>query len=208
MVRVAGCTLRSRARSHVTEDYPQPHRTAPSARSRRAAEGPHATPSSDGCAAPLAASGSGEHARDVLSTPSARPEVESSRKAVVPRERRWLVAEWNGRAARAARGSRRRAGAAAGARHGRLQASQAPSGVPRNSYRPWGHQGPLGGAVGALEVRATVEMNVYDRYTHTTSPCDAAQKSKVILAQLGIEPGYTVHGKGVKVQSDPTSAVP
>ena len=123
--------------------------------SRRAAEGPHATPSSDGCAAPLAASGSGEHARDVLSTPSARPEVESSQKAVVPRERRWLVAEWNGRAARAARGSRRRAGAAAGARHGRLQASQAPSSVPRNSYRPWGHPGPLGGAVGALEVRAT-----------------------------------------------------
>ena len=118
--------------------------------SRRAAEGPHATPSSDGCAAPLAASGSGEHARDALSTPSARPEVESSRKAVVPRERRWLVEEWNGRAARAARGSRRRAGAAAGARHGRLQASQAPSRVPRNSYRPWGHQGPLGGAVGAL----------------------------------------------------------
>ena len=31
MVRVAGCTLRSRARSHVTEDHPQPHRTAPSA---------------------------------------------------------------------------------------------------------------------------------------------------------------------------------
>ena len=118
--------------------------------SRRAAEGLHATPSSDGCAAPLAASGSGEHARDVLSTPSARLQVGSSRKAVVPRERRWLVAEWNGRAARAARGSRRRAGAAAGARHGRLQASQAPSRVPRNSYRPWGHQGPLGGAVGAL----------------------------------------------------------
>ena len=31
MVRVAGCTLRSRARSHVKEDHPQPHRTAPSA---------------------------------------------------------------------------------------------------------------------------------------------------------------------------------
>ena len=123
--------------------------------SQRAAEGPHATPSSDGCAALLAASGSGEHVRDVLPTPSARPEVGSSRKAVVPRERRWLVAEWNGRAARAARGSRRRAGAAAGDRHGRLQARQAPFRVPRNSYRPWGHPEPLGGAVGALEVRAT-----------------------------------------------------
>ena len=68
--------------------------------SRRAAEGPHATPSSDGCAAPLAASGSGEHARDVLPTPPARLEVGSSQKSVVTRERRWLGAEWNGRGRR------------------------------------------------------------------------------------------------------------
>ena len=137
--------------------------------SRRAAEGPHATPYSDGCAAPLATSGSGEHARDVLSTPSARPEVESSQKAVVPRERRWLVAEWNGRAARTARGSRRRAGAAAGARHGRLRASQAPSRVPRDSYRPWGHLGPLGRGVGAYGGRATVKVNNHVPITHATS---------------------------------------
>ena len=45
MVRVAGCTLRSRARSHVTEDHPQPSSDS-SVGSRRAAEGPHATPSS------------------------------------------------------------------------------------------------------------------------------------------------------------------
>ena len=40
----------------------------------------------------LAASGSVEHASDVLSTPSARLQVGSAQKAVVPRERRWLVA--------------------------------------------------------------------------------------------------------------------
>ena len=80
-----------------------------------------------------------------------------------------LLKSGMGRSAHTARASRRHAGAATGARHGRLRASQAPSRVPRNSYRPWGHQEPLGGAVGALEVRATVEMNVYDRYTHATS---------------------------------------
>ena len=37
-----------------------------------------------------------------------RWEALRNEKAVVPRERRWLVEEWNGRAARAARGSRRR----------------------------------------------------------------------------------------------------
>eukprot|EP00966_Prymnesium_polylepis_P091486 2117607-Prymnesium_polylepis.2 len=47
-------------------------------------------PSSDGCAAPLAASGSGEHARDVLPTPSARLLAGSSDTAVVTREKRWL----------------------------------------------------------------------------------------------------------------------
>ena len=93
--------------------------------------------------------------------PSTQLEAGSSDRAVVTRERRWLVAGWNDsgmtRTARAARAYRRRAGAAAGARHGRLRASQAPSRVPRNSYRPWGHPGPLGGAVGALV------------YTHATS---------------------------------------
>ena len=55
--------------------------------SRRAAEGPHATPSSDGCAAPLALSRcSGEHDHDVLSTPSAQLEAGSSDAAVVTRE--------------------------------------------------------------------------------------------------------------------------
>ena len=96
------------------------------AAARHAPEGPRAAPSCDGCAASLAATGWGEHARDVLSTPTARLEVGSSVRAVVTRERRWLVAEWNGRTARTARASARRAGAAAGARHGRL----APPGKP------------------------------------------------------------------------------
>ena len=43
-----------------------------------------------------ARSGSGEHVRDVLSTTLAQLEVGTSRRAVVTRERRWLVAEWNG----------------------------------------------------------------------------------------------------------------
>ena len=101
------------------------------AAARHAPEGPRAAPSCDGCAASLAATGWGEHARDVLSTPTARLKVGSSVRAVVTRERRWLVAEWNGRTARTARASARRAGAAAGARHGRLRASQAPSSVAR-----------------------------------------------------------------------------
>ena len=63
---------------------------------RHAPEGPRAAPSYDGCAAPLAPSGSGEHVRDVLSATLARLEVGTSRRAVVTRERRWLVAEWNG----------------------------------------------------------------------------------------------------------------
>ena len=71
--------------------------------SRRAAEGPHATPSSDDCAGPLAPSASGENVRDVLSATSARHEVGTSRRAVVTRERRWLVEEWNGWAVRRAR---------------------------------------------------------------------------------------------------------
>jgi hypothetical protein len=104
---------------------------APRRRARHAPEGPRSAPSCDGCAASLAASGWGEHARDVLSTPTARLEVGSSVRAVVTRERRWLVAESNGRTARTARASARRAGAAAGARHGRLRASQAPSSVAR-----------------------------------------------------------------------------
>ena len=99
------------------------------AAARHAPEGPRAAPSCDGCAAPLALSGSGEHGHDVLSTPSAQLQAGSSDRAVVTRERRWLVAESNGRTARTARASARRAGAAAGARHGRLRASQAPYGV-------------------------------------------------------------------------------
>ena len=63
---------------------------------RHAPEGPRAAPSYDGCAAPLAPSASGEHVRDVLSATSARHEVGTSRRAVVARERRWLVEEWNG----------------------------------------------------------------------------------------------------------------
>ena len=74
-----------------------------------------------------------------------------------------------GRTARTARASRRRAGAATGARHGRLRASQAPSGVPRNSYRPWGHLGPLGRGVAAYGVRDTVKMKNHVRMTHATS---------------------------------------
>ena len=103
------------------------------AAARHAPEGHRAAPSCDGYAASLAPSGWGEHARDVLSTPTARLKVGSSVRAVVTRERRWLVAEWNGRTARtaSARASARRAGAAAGARHGRLRASQAPSSVAR-----------------------------------------------------------------------------
>ena len=101
------------------------------AAARHAPEGPRAAPSCDGCAASLAATGWGEHARDVLSTPTARLKVERSVRAVVTRERRWLVAEWNGRTARTARASARRAGAAAGASHGRLWASQAPYSVAR-----------------------------------------------------------------------------
>ena len=67
------------------------------AAARHAPEGPRAAPSCDGCAASLAATGWGEHARDVLSTPTARLEVGSSVRAVVTRERRWLVPESNGR---------------------------------------------------------------------------------------------------------------
>ena len=122
---------------------------------RHAPEGPRAARSCDGCAALLALSGSGEHGHAVLSTPSAQLEAGSSDRAVVTRERRWLVAEWNGRTARTARASMRRAGAATGARHGRLRASQAPSRVPRNSYRPLGHLGPLGRGVAAYGGRAT-----------------------------------------------------
>ena len=66
------------------------------AAARHAPEGPRAAWSCDGCAAPLALSGSGEHARDVLSTPAAWLEVWSSVRAVVTRERRGLIAEWNG----------------------------------------------------------------------------------------------------------------
>ena len=62
---------------------------------RHAPEGPRAASSCDGCAAPLAPSCSGEHGHDVLSTPSARLEAGSSDRAVVTRERRWLVAGWN-----------------------------------------------------------------------------------------------------------------
>ena len=53
-------------------------------------EGPRAAPSCDGCAAPLALPGSGEHGPDVLSTPSAQLQAESSDRAVVTREKRWL----------------------------------------------------------------------------------------------------------------------
>ena len=102
------------------------------AAARHAPEGPRAAPSCDGCAASLASTGWGEHARDVLSTPTARLEAGSSVRAVVTREQRWLVSEWNGRTARTARACTRRAGAAAGARYGRLWASQAPSHVPRS----------------------------------------------------------------------------
>ena len=42
------------------------------AAARHAPEGPRAASSCDGCAAPLALSGSGEHVHDVLSTPSAQ----------------------------------------------------------------------------------------------------------------------------------------
>ena len=60
------------------------------AAARHAPEGPRAARSCDGCAAPLALSGSGEHGHDVLSTPSAQLEAGSSDRAVVTRERRWL----------------------------------------------------------------------------------------------------------------------
>ena len=66
------------------------------AAARHAPEGPRAAPSCDGLAAPLAPSGWGEHGRNVLSTPATRLEVGSSVRAVVMRERLWLVAEWNG----------------------------------------------------------------------------------------------------------------
>ena len=65
------------------------------AAARHAPEGPRAASSCDGCAAPLAPPGWGEHGHDVLSTPSARLEAGSSDRAVVTRERRWLVAGWN-----------------------------------------------------------------------------------------------------------------
>jgi hypothetical protein len=127
-LRLASSTRRSRERSHVPEDHTlcTPTRLAAA---RHAPEGPRSAPSRDGCAASLAASGWGEHACDVLSTPTARLEVGSSVRAVVTREQRWLVSEWNGRTARTARACTRRAGAAAGARYGRLWASQASSGV-------------------------------------------------------------------------------
>ena len=63
---------------------------------RHAPEGPRAALSYDGCAALLAPSASGEHVRGVLSATSAWHEVGTSRRAVVARERRWLVEEWSG----------------------------------------------------------------------------------------------------------------
>ena len=87
-------TCRSRDRSHVPDDHPLGTPTCLAA-ARHAPEGPRAASSCDGCAAPLAPSGSGEHGHDVLSTPSARLEAGSSDRAVVTRERRWLVAGWN-----------------------------------------------------------------------------------------------------------------
>ena len=66
------------------------------AAARHAPEGPRAAPSCDSLAAPLAPSGWGEHGRNVLSTPATLLEVGSSVRAVVMRERLWLVAEWNG----------------------------------------------------------------------------------------------------------------
>ena len=94
-LRLPSCTRRSRERSHVPDDHPHALQTRLAA-ARHAPEGPRAAPSYDGCAASLAASGWGEHARDVLSTPTARLEVGSSVRAVMTRERRWLVAgvEW------------------------------------------------------------------------------------------------------------------
>ena len=80
-----------------------------------------------------------------------------------------LLKSGMGRAARTVRASRRHAGTATGAHHGRLRASQAPSGVPRNSYRPWGHRGALWAGVGAYGVRASVKMNNPIPYTHSTS---------------------------------------
>ena len=90
-MRLASCTRRSRERSHVPEDHPLAlRRASPPHDMRHAPEGPRAALSCDGCAAPLALSGSGEHGHDVLSTLSAQLEAGSSGRAIVTRERRWL----------------------------------------------------------------------------------------------------------------------
>ena len=127
---------------------------------RHAPEGPCAAPSCDGYAASLASAGSGEHARDVLSTPTARLDVGSSVKAVVTRERRWLVEEWNG--PYGAHGESSLQGACGS---GRRCSPRPPPGKPStipcspDLDRAWGHQGPLWGAASGLGVRATAYLN-------------------------------------------------
>ena len=127
-LRLASCTRRSRERSHVPEDHPLSLRRAspPHDMPQRAlARHPPATAARLPWLQPAGESMPATCCPRLPAT--ARLKVGSSVRAVATRERRWLVAEWNGRTARTARASARRAGAAAGARHGRLRASQAPS---------------------------------------------------------------------------------
>ena len=86
--------MRTVARAREPPSFTPTHLAA----ARHAPEGPRAARSCDGCAAPLALSGSGERGHDVLSAQFAQLEAGSSDRAVVTRERRWLVEEWNGRA--------------------------------------------------------------------------------------------------------------
>ena len=171
-LRLASCTRRSRERSHVPDDHPLALRRA--------------SPPYDMLQRALARHCPTTAARVPLLPPPKEstfvtccPRPLHGMKWEPPGEPSWrerddgLLKSGMGRTARTARASRRRAGAAAGARHGRLRASQAPSRVPRNSYRPWGHLGPLGRGVAAYGGRDTVKMNYPVRTTHGASLPDS-----------------------------------
>ena len=153
-LRLASCTRRLRERSHVPDDHPLALRRV--------------SPPHDMLQRSLARHRPTTAAR----LPLLPPPQESTFVTCCPRpphgmkwepsgEPSWrerddgLLKSGLGRTARTARASRRCAGAATGARHGRLRASKAPSRVPRISYRPWGHLGPLGRGVEANGGRAT-----------------------------------------------------
>ena len=153
-LRLASCTRRSRERLHVPDDHPLALRRASPPRDMPQKALTRHCPTT---ASRLPLLPPPQESTFVTCCP--RPP--HGMKWEPPGEPSWrerddgLLKSGMGRAARTARASRRRAGAATGARHGRLRASQALSRVYRNSYYPWGHRGPLWEGMGAYGVRAT-----------------------------------------------------